>query len=90
MCALSETRLALQIHNGPPHESNFGYSHAKRLIDVQNRAYLAQHGCHFTSVIPTNVFGPHDNFNLDDGHVLAGLINKTHSAHSETLVTVTS
>lgn len=78
------------IHNGPPHESNFGYSHAKRLIDVQNRAYLAQHGCHFTSVIPTNVFGPHDNFNLDDGHVLAGLINKTHSAHSETLVPVTS
>lgn len=29
--------LLLQIHNGPPHSSNFGYSYAKRMIDVQNR-----------------------------------------------------
>uniref|UniRef100_A0A023GIC7 GDP-L-fucose synthase n=1 Tax=Amblyomma triste TaxID=251400 RepID=A0A023GIC7_AMBTT len=68
------------IHNGPPHDSNFGYSYAKRLIDVQNKAYHAQHGCRYTAVIPTNVFGPHDNFNLEDGHVLAGLINRTHQA----------
>ncbi|XP_041424185.1 GDP-L-fucose synthase isoform X4 [Xenopus laevis] len=68
------------IHNGPPHTSNFGYSYAKRMIDVQNRAYYEQHGCKFTSVIPTNVFGPHDNFNIDDGHVLPGLIHKVYSA----------
>lgn len=68
------------IHNGPPHDSNFGYSYAKRLIDVQNHAYHVQHGCRYTSVIPTNVFGPHDNFNLDDGHVLPGLIHKTYEA----------
>lgn len=68
------------IHNGPPHESNFGYSHAKRLIDIQNHAYHAQHGCRYTSVIPTNVFGPYDNFNLEDGHVLPGLIHKTYEA----------
>ncbi|GBM86981.1 GDP-L-fucose synthase [Araneus ventricosus] len=68
------------IHNGPPHDSNFGYSYAKRLIDIQNRAYHAQHGCNFTSVIPTNVFGPFDNFNLEDGHVLPGLIHKTYEA----------
>ncbi|XP_022711557.1 GDP-L-fucose synthase-like [Varroa jacobsoni] len=71
------------IHNGPPHPSNFGYSHAKRLIDVQNRAYFAQHGCRFTSVIPTNVFGPHDNFNIEDGHVLPGLIHKAYMAKRE-------
>lgn len=65
------------IHNGPPHNSNFGYSYAKRMIDVQNHAYNIQHGCKFTAVIPTNVFGPHDNFNLEDGHVLPGLIHKT-------------
>ncbi|MEJ1271620.1 pyrroline-5-carboxylate reductase-like [Cricetulus griseus] len=64
------------IHNGPPHSSNFGYSYAKRMIDVQNRAYFQQHGCTFTAVIPTNVFGPHDNFNIEDGHVLPGLIHK--------------
>lgn len=59
--------VGLQIHNGPPHPSNFGYSYAKRLIDVQNHAYNQQHGCHFTSVIPTNVFGAYDNFNLEVG-----------------------
>lgn len=53
------------MHNGPPHNSNFGYSYAKRLIDVQNHAYNQQYGCHFTSVIPTNVFGEHDNYNLE-------------------------
>ncbi|KAJ3277288.1 GDP-L-fucose synthase, partial [Borealophlyctis nickersoniae] len=56
------------IHNGPPHESNFGYAHAKRMIDVINRAYHDQYGCNFTSVIPTNIFGPHDNYNLEDSH----------------------
>ncbi|XP_046497771.1 GDP-L-fucose synthase isoform X1 [Equus quagga] len=70
------------IHNGPPHSSNFGYSYAKRMIDVQNRAYFQQHGCTFTAVIPTNVFGPHDNFNIEDGHVLPGLIHKVHLAKS--------
>jgi GDP-L-fucose synthase len=68
------------VHNGPPHDSNFGYSFAKRMIDVQNKGYHTQHGCQFTSVIPTNVFGPHDNFNLEDGHVLPGLIRKVYEA----------
>lgn len=66
------------IHNGPPHHSNFGYSYAKRLIDVSNHAYHIQHSCNFTAVIPTNVFGPFDNFSLEDGHVLPGLVHKTY------------
>lgn len=68
------------VHNGPPHHSNFGYSMAKRMIDVMNQAYHEQYGCNFTSVIPTNVYGPHDNFNLEDGHVLPGLIHKVYVA----------
>lgn len=68
------------VHNGPPHDSNFGYSYAKRMIDVQNKAYHKQHGCQFTSVIPTNVFGPWDNFNLEDGHVLPGLMHKVYDS----------
>ncbi|KRT80742.1 epimerase [Oryctes borbonicus] len=64
------------VHNGPPHPSNFGYSYAKRMIDVENRAYHQQHGCLFTSVIPCNVFGPYDNFNLESSHVIPGLIRK--------------
>lgn len=50
------------------------------------RAYFQQHGCTFTAVIPTNVFGPHDNFNIEDGHVLPGLIHKVHLAKSECLL----
>lgn len=68
------------VHNGPPHTSNEGYAYAKRMIDVQNRCYKEQFGCNFTSVIPTNIFGPHDNFSIEDGHVLPGLIHKVHNA----------
>jgi len=68
------------VHNGPPHPSNFGYSYAKRMIDVQNKAYNEQFGCMFTSVVPCNVFGPHDNFNVLKGHVIPGLINKAYEA----------
>ena len=64
------------IHNGPPHTSNEGYAYAKRMIDVINRCYNQQHGCMFTSVVPTNIFGPHDNFSIQDGHVLPGLMHK--------------
>ena len=64
------------IHNGPPHFSNEGYAYAKRMVDVQNRMYKAQHGCNFTAVIPTNIFGKHDNFHLDDSHVIPGLIHR--------------
>ncbi|XP_053286054.1 GDP-L-fucose synthase isoform X1 [Pleuronectes platessa] len=71
------------IHNGPPHESNFGYSYAKRMLDIHNRAYFKEHGRAYTAVIPTNVFGPHDNFNMEDGHVLPGLIHKAYIAKKE-------
>ena len=47
------------------------------------RGYFEQHGCRFTAVIPTNVFGPHDNFNIEDGHVLPGLIHKVYLAKRE-------
>jgi len=69
-----------KIHLGPPHESNFGYAHAKRLVDVQNHAYKEQYGCNFTSAIPTNVFGPYDNFELEDSHVIPGLMHKCYLA----------
>uniref|UniRef100_A0AAQ5YE84 GDP-L-fucose synthase n=1 Tax=Amphiprion ocellaris TaxID=80972 RepID=A0AAQ5YE84_AMPOC len=75
--------LDFWIHNGPPHESNFGYAYAKRMIDVHNRACFQQHGHCYTAVIPTNVFGPHDNFSIEDGHVLPGLIHKAYIAQKE-------
>merc|ERR1711909_78233 len=42
------------------------------MIDVQNKAYHEQHGCQFTSIVPCNVFGPHDNFNVQQGHIIPG------------------
>lgn len=68
------------VHLGPPHPSNIGYSYAKRLLDIANRAYHEQHGCMFTSVIPCNVFGPYDNFSLQSSHVMPALIRKLHDS----------
>lgn len=65
-----------QVHNGPPHDSNYGYSYAKRLIDITNRAYHEQYGSKFTSIIPCNVFGPHDNYKPEVSHVIPGMIHR--------------
>lgn len=65
-----------QLHNGPPHVSNFGYAYAKRMIDVQSRAYRKQHGSNFITIIPNNLYGPNDNYHLDNGHVIPSLIRK--------------
>lgn len=64
------------VHAGPPHESNFGYAHGKRLVDVQNHAYHEEFGCQFTSAIPTNIFGPWDNYTANDAHVIPDLVHK--------------
>lgn len=68
------------LHDGPPHPSNEGYAYAKRLIDTMNRAYAEEYGCNFTSIIPTNIYGPHDNFSIQNGHVIPGLIHKCYNS----------
>lgn len=68
------------VHNGPPHKSNEGYAYAKRMIDVLNRCYSEEYGCKMTSVIPTNIYGPHDNFSIEGGHVIPALIHKAYLA----------
>ena len=65
-----------KIHLGEPHSSNYPYAYAKRMVDVQIRAYREQYGLNYTSIIPTNVYGPGDNFNLVSGHVIPSLIHK--------------
>jgi len=71
------------LHDGPPHPSNEGYAYAKRLIDTMNRAYAEEYGCNFTSIIPTNIYGPNDNFSIQNGHVIPGLIHKCYIAKKE-------
>ncbi len=69
-----------QVHNGPPHNSNYAYAHAKRMLDVQSRAYRDQYGCNFITAIPNNLFGENDNFDLDNSHVLPAMIRKMYEA----------
>lgn len=69
------------LHNGPPHNSNYAYAHAKRMIEVQSRAYREQYGLNYTCVVPTNVYGPHDNYHSQDSHVIPGLIRRAHECN---------
>ena len=68
------------IHLGEPHSSNYAYAYAKRMADIQIRAYREQYGLNYTSVIPTNIYGPNDNFSLEHGHVMPMLIHKLYLA----------
>lgn len=68
------------IHNGPPHPSNFGYAYAKRMLEVQSSAYRKEWGCNFIVAIPTNLYGENDLWNLNEGHVIPSLIHKCYLA----------
>jgi len=64
------------LHNGPPHTSNEGYAYSKRIVQTLCNSYNKQYGEKFVCIIPTNIYGPHDNFNLNDAHVIPALIHK--------------
>jgi GDP-L-fucose synthase len=72
-----------KIHLGPPHSSNYGYAYAKRMAEIQMQSYREQYGVNYFSVIPCNIYGPADNYHLEDGHVLPSLIHKFHLANIE-------
>ena len=65
-----------QLHDGSPHTSNYGYSYAKRMLEVQCQLYNKQYNRKYICIIPTNIYGEHDNFSLIDGHVIPALIHK--------------
>jgi GDP-L-fucose synthase len=71
------------IHDGPPHPSNAAYAHAKRMLDVQSRAYRTEYGCDFITLVPTNLYGFHDNWDIENGHVIPSLIHKAFIAKKE-------
>lgn len=72
-----------KIHLGQPHHSNNAYAYAKRMSDIQIMAYREQYGINYVSVIPTNIFGPRDNFSLVHGHVIPMLIHKLYLAQRD-------
>jgi GDP-L-fucose synthase len=72
-----------KIHLGAPHFSNYPYAYAKRMADIQIRAYREQYGLEYVSVIPTNIYGPNDNFSLETGHVIPMLLHKMYNAQRD-------
>lgn len=71
------------LHNGEPHFTNYGYAYAKRMLEVQSRTLRAQHGRKYICLVPTNLYGPNDNFDLEGGHFVAALVRKMCDAKRE-------
>jgi len=69
-----------KIHLGPPHNSNYAYAYAKRMGQVQIQSYREQYGVNYFTVIPCNIYGPGDNYDLENGHVIPSLIHKMYLA----------
>jgi GDP-L-fucose synthase len=64
------------LWNGYPEETNAPYGLAKRMLLVQLQAYRQQYGFNGIYVIPVNLYGPRDNFDLETSHVIPAMIRK--------------
>jgi len=74
---------------GPLEPTNQAYAIAKIAGLEMCRAYWKQYGCRFISAMPTNLYGPWDNFDLETSHVLPALIRKFHEAKRDSAESVT-
>jgi GDP-L-fucose synthase len=64
------------IWDGYPEETNAPYGLAKKMMLVQSQAYRQQYGFNSVFLVPVNLYGPRDNFNLETSHVIPALIRK--------------
>lgn len=71
------------IWNGYPEETNAPYGLAKKMLLVQGQAYRKQYGFNVIHLLPVNLYGPGDNFNLTTSHVIPALIQKFDEAVRE-------
>ncbi len=69
-----------QLLTGPLEPTNEAYAIAKIAGIKLCQTYRAQYGCNFISAMPTNLYGPGDNFDLTSSHVLPAMIRKFHDA----------
>lgn len=74
---------------GPLEPTNQWYAVAKIAGIKLCQAYRRQHGCNFISAMPTNMYGPNDNYDLQNSHVLPALIRKFHEAKTSASPAVT-
>src|SRR5205809_610397 len=66
--------------SGPLEPTNEAYAIAKIAGIKLCQAYVREHGANFISMMPTNLYGPNDNFDLETSHVLPALLRKAHEA----------
>ena len=71
-----------------PDENSIGYSMAKKNLIIQSWTYREQFGFNSTVLLPANLYGPHDNFNLETSHVVPALIKKFINAKKNNLPNV--
>lgn len=64
------------LWNGYPEETNAPYGLAKKMLLVQAQSYRAQYGLNAIYLLPVNLYGPRDNFDLETSHVIPALIRK--------------
>jgi GDP-L-fucose synthase len=64
------------LWNGYPEETNAPYGLAKKMLLVQGQAYREQYGFNAIHLLPVNLYGPRDNFDLESSHVIPALIRK--------------
>ena len=64
------------LWNGYPEETNAPYGIAKKMLLVQGQAYRQEYGFNAVHLLPVNLYGPHDNFDLHSSHVIPALIRK--------------
>ena len=74
---------------GPLEHTNEPYAIAKIAGLKMCEAYHDQYGCNFISVMPTNLYGPNDNYDLTNSHVLPAMLRKFHEAKESGAETVT-
>jgi GDP-L-fucose synthase len=71
------------LWNGYPEETNAPYGLAKKMLIVQLQAYRQQYGFNGINILPVNLYGPGDNFDLETSHVIPALIRKCVEAKAQ-------
>ena len=77
------------LWNGFPEETNAPYGIAKKSLMVMSEAYRKQYNTNIVFVIPSNLYGPNDNFDYESSHVIPAIIRKIHEAKENNESTVT-
>jgi GDP-L-fucose synthase len=73
------------LYDGYPEPTNAPYGMAKKMLLVMSQAYRAQYGCNYIFLLPVNLYGERDTFNLENSHVIPAMLRKFHEAKTQGL-----